>query len=165
MTEATRTPLMTGGCQCGAVRYAVFSQPETTLCHCRMCQKAVAGPFGVFAKVQLAEFQWTRGRPATFRSSSIAARDFCADCGTPLSFRYLDGDWIELTAGSLDRPESAPPVRQYGIEGRLSWIGGIDALPGVRTDENMPAEQQRRIVGYQHPDCDTPSDWRPRRLT
>lgn len=165
MTDGPRTPLMTGGCQCGAVRYALFSAPDTTLCHCRMCQKAAAGPFGVFSKVPMADFAWTRGQPATFRSSSIAARGFCAACGTPLFFRYLDGDWIEVTAGSLDRPGDARPVLQYGIEGRLSWLDGIGALPAVTTEENMAAERRERIVRFQHPDHDTPDDWRPGRAT
>ena len=41
------TPVMTGGCQCGAVRYALNAQPEGSFCHCRMCQRASGGPFGV----------------------------------------------------------------------------------------------------------------------
>ncbi len=44
-------PTMTGGCQCGAVRYALFEMPELTICHCRMCQKAVGGPFAALCKV------------------------------------------------------------------------------------------------------------------
>jgi hypothetical protein len=30
-----------GGCQCGALRYALMSEPtHTSICWCRMCQKA-----------------------------------------------------------------------------------------------------------------------------
>ena len=39
-----RQPVATGGCQCGAVRYALYAMPEGSVCHCRMCQKAVGGP-------------------------------------------------------------------------------------------------------------------------
>jgi hypothetical protein len=77
--------VLTGGCQCGAVRYALYARPEGAhICHCRMCQKAVGGPFAALAPVRLADFAWTRGTPDTFLSSSVAARDFCAACGTPL---------------------------------------------------------------------------------
>ena len=35
------TERMTGGCQCGRVRYAAeIDSDEAYLCHCRMCQRA-----------------------------------------------------------------------------------------------------------------------------
>src|ERR1700761_2105366 len=83
-------PMMTGGCQCGAVRYALYETPESTVCHCRMCQKAVGGPFAALSKLKTDNLRWTRGTPARFQSSSAAERHFCADCGTPLTFHFLD---------------------------------------------------------------------------
>ena len=42
----TETQALTGGCQCGRVRYALSVVPDdVSVCHCRMCQKAVGGPF------------------------------------------------------------------------------------------------------------------------
>ena len=155
---------LTGGCQCGAIRYALTAPPERVhLCHCRMCQKAVGGPFAASAPVRRAHFAWTRGTPASFASSSLAHRDFCAACGTPLTFRYDDADTVSVTLGSLDRPEDVPPVRHYGIEGRLRWLDHIGTLPFETTDESMAADRQRRFVDYQHPDHETPADWAPPR--
>jgi hypothetical protein len=157
--DAEREPLLTGGCQCGAIRYALYAPPEGAhLCHCRMCQKAVGGAFAALAPVRRADFAWTRGKPATFASSSAAARDFCADCGTPLTFRYLHKDWIDVTIGSLDRPAETPPRLHYGIESRLPWLDSLDRLPEKPTSvEGLPAG----LVSHQHPDHDTPPDWRP----
>src|SRR5215831_14437457 len=108
-------PVLTGGCQCGAIRYAITAPPEHVhLCHCRACQKAVGGLFAALAPAPRSGFAWTRGTPASFASPSIAHRDFCARCGTPLSFRYNDADTIAVTLGSLDRPQDVPPVRYYG---------------------------------------------------
>jgi hypothetical protein len=123
-----------------------------------MCQKAVGGPFAPWAHVRLRDFAWMRGTPATFLSSSEAARDFCAGCGTPLTFRYLDDPWIDVTIGSLDEPAKVPPLRQYGSESRMPWFHAITALPDARTGE---PERQARLISYQHPDHDTPDDWRP----
>jgi hypothetical protein len=37
--------VLTGGCQCGALRYALTAPPERVhFCHCRNCQKAVGVP-------------------------------------------------------------------------------------------------------------------------
>ncbi len=90
-------PVLTGGCQCGAVRFAVTAPPvRVSICHCRMCQKATGAPFASFADIEKSNFAWTKGTPSAFRSSSIAERDFCNKCGTPLSYRKIGGDTIEL---------------------------------------------------------------------
>lgn len=161
----TMTARLSGGCQCGRVRYALSAMPEGAhFCYCRMCQKAVGGPFAALAPVRLADFAWTRGSPAKFLSSSVAYRHYCADCGTPLTFGYIHRDWIDVTIGSLDEPERVPPVRVYGTESRLAWYD-----PAVLA--NLPAQQTEvttdgkavAVVSYQHPDHDTPDGWTPGR--
>jgi hypothetical protein len=133
-------------------------------CHCRMCQKAVGGPFAALAPVRLDDFAWTRGTPAKFDSSNIAYRHYCAACGTPLTFGYHHKPWIDVTIGSLDEPQRVPPVRQYGTESRLPWYvaSTIDHLPAQATEvtlEGKPLE----VINHQHPDHDTPDDWAVRR--
>ena len=74
MTDAPK-PVLTGGCQCGAVRYALSKAPNrVNICHCRMCQKATGAPFASYADIEHEDFAWTRGKPAAFKSSSIAER-------------------------------------------------------------------------------------------
>jgi hypothetical protein len=166
MSSAThgRAPLHTGGCQCGAVRFAVYAEPSKIgICHCRMCQKAVAGPFVVLAEVPWGDFAWTRGQPAAFQSSSRAARDFCAACGTPLSYRVVGGPIIELLTGAFDDPARVPPTYANGTESQLAWVGDIAQMPGKPTFEDAAAEKLAAIESYQHPDHDTGSDWAPRR--
>jgi len=161
-----RSPVHTGGCQCGAVRYALYAEPiEASLCHCRMCQKAMGNAFAPLAKVPLADFAWTRGTPSVFRSSPVTERGFCAACGSPLSFAYTDAgaDWIEVTMGSLDNPDRVKPTGHFGVESKVAWLHLADGLPGVRTEDNTLPERLARIVNYQHPDHDTPADWKPTR--
>jgi len=154
--NAARTPVFTGGCQCGAVRFAVFAQPvRIGLCHCRMCQKAVGGPFISLADVRHEDFAWTRGKPAAFRSSTIAERDFCAACGTPLSYRQIGGPNIELTTGSFDQPQHVAPTYATGCESQLQWTHSIGELPHRTTEQASNAEALKRIVSHQHPDHET----------
>jgi hypothetical protein len=66
---------LSGGCQCGAVRFVCRSAPfNIHVCHCRMCQKAVGGPFAVICPVMKSDFEVTRGEIAWFHSSAVARR-------------------------------------------------------------------------------------------
>lgn len=164
MTVADRrVPVLTGGCQCGAVRYALFSWPKGVhICHCRMCQKAVGGPFAALAPVPAADFAWTRGAPGVFASSSIAERDFCRDCGTPLTYRGLSGN-VNVSVGSLDQPGGVKPDFNLGVESRLGWLADLGHIPDRTTDQDFLPEVLAGIVNHQHPDAETGADWRPYR--
>lgn len=161
------TAVLTGGCQCGAVRYALDQQPENVhVCHCRMCQKAVGGPFAVICPVLKPAFRVTRGELSFFRSSDVGRRGFCQNCGTPLTFDYPEGDDIGVLVGTLDEPDRAPPVVQYGNESRVGWYGGVVSLPGNASTYSEEPAMLHRISSsnHQHPDHDT-AEWRPRPST
>lgn len=154
---------ITGGCQCGAVRYALHKQPDFPhICHCRMCQKAFGSLFAPLTGVPLAAFEVTRGELAIFKSSDQTERGFCRDCGTPLSFRRADSDGISVSIGSLDDPESVAPTIQCGSESRVSWFGALAALPAQGTSEEEEPELTGKIAASnrQHPDHDT-GTWPP----
>jgi hypothetical protein len=152
----------TGGCQCGAIRYAFETTPiHPSLCHCRMCQKAFGSPFGALASVPRAALIWTRGTPKTFRSSTAAERGFCEVCGTPLTFRYFHNDVIDVAIASLDNPNAVVPIDEVGVEGRLAWLRSAicGGLPERRTERPGMPDQVRTLVNLQHPDYDTPETW------
>lgn len=128
---------LAGGCACGAIRYEVTPGPvEAAYCHCSMCRKATGGPFGLFMAVPADRVTWHGDAPRRYRSSRIAERWFCAVCGAPLLFRYVEDRWIDLAVGSLDRPDLVPPSRHGCIETKLSWLEIRDGLPtkGNRVD-------------------------------
>jgi hypothetical protein len=148
---AERQAFLSGGCQCGAVRYALYVEPSSpSICHCRMCQKAMGNLFMASASVPLEDFAWTRGEPAVFKSSSVAERGFCERCGTPLYIRSLDASEIEITLGSLDEPTRVQPKRQVGIESKVTWLDEALGLPGTATQEDAPA--LAGMKNLQHPD-------------
>ena len=155
MVQAASKPMLTGGCQCGAIRFAVSAAPtRVSICHCRMCQKATGSPFASLADVPNENFAWTRDAPAAFKSSSIAERDFCAKCGTPLSYRRIDGPNIEIMTGTFDRPDRVVPTRQFGSESRLGWVGNVSNLPSKTTAQNYGPDKMASVFSYQHPDHD-----------
>lgn len=131
---------VTGGCQCGAVRYA-FNRPfESMVCHCRMCQRASGAPYVAFAVPAKDSLRWTHGNPGRYRSSDRAERLYCRACGTPLAFRNLTTGTTDLTAGSLDNPELAQPTWALGVESKRSWVNHVGDLP-ERTTADWLAEK------------------------
>jgi hypothetical protein len=156
-------PALTGGCQCGRVRYAIHGPLfNAHICHCRMCQKAFGSFFAPFAGVPVEAFELTRGTLAVFMSSGETERGFCRNCGTPLTIHDLGSPRIEFSLGSLDQPEKVRPARQAGIESRLPWFAALPGLPGDRTtEEDEPALAEKiRASNHQHPDHDTEA-WPP----
>ena len=154
---------LTGGCQCGAVRYALHEPPsDPHICHCRMCQKAFGSFFAPLTGVPQTAFELTRGALSIFKSSDQTERGFCKNCGTPLTFHYVHSPRIAVSIGSLDEPEKVEPKTQYGIEGRLSWFAKLAGLPGDKTTEadNPDLAEKIAVSNHQHPDHDT-DRWPP----
>lgn len=152
---------ITGGCQCGAVRYNLTSElRDPHLCHCRMCQKAAGNYFMPLGSVKRENFQITRGEPSWFQSSGPVRRGFCNNCGTPLFFETIGHDSMAVTLGSLDDPGSVPPVSAYGSEAQYTWIGEVCARVGRKTEEEEYLDGQHikdiAASNRQHPDHDTP---------
>ena len=148
---------VTGGCQCGAVRYrATQMLANAHLCHCRMCQKAVGNIFAALVAAPDEAVTWTRGEPAVFKSSERVERGFCAACGTPLFYHHLDSGRINFTMGSLDDPATFPPLAQVGTEARVPWFADLPSLKDFGATESVDPQGAAEIArtNRQHPDHD-----------
>ncbi len=152
---------LSGGCQCGAVRYAIEGDPTlVAICHCRMCQKATGSIVWPFFTVPRAALAWTRGRPTLYRSSEAARRGFCRDCGTPLTFEPEGDDTVDLGLGTLDDPAAQKPTQQYWVGARMPWFEELADLPSAGLGDALPADLVAKRAPYQHPDHDT-DRWPP----
>lgn len=141
-----------GGCQCGAIRYRVEEFGRSTICHCRMCQKAFGAPFG--ALVTAKKITWTRGERTVFESSNRNWRGFCSQCGTPLTYEY-DGV-LEVAICTLDDPDAAAPVMQVNTSTKTGFFDGLHTLPHLSLEEQQEFEAYNATIkSRQHPDHDT----------
>ena len=154
----------TGGCQCGAIRFRLTGEPrDSSICHCRMCQKAFGAYYAPLVDTGEAELVWTSGTLKHFQSSNHVRRGFCENCGTPMTYEAADG--IAISAGTFDDPASLPPVVQFGVEGKLPFVDRLRELPERHTMEDVAlAPFLGDIVSYQHPDHDTET-WPPSKQT
>lgn len=102
--------MLTGGCQCGAVRYALHVAPRRVyVCHCTACRAQSSSAFGISVIVQPASVHLTQGEPAVWRrntaSGKVLACAFCRDCGSRIWHRNdPDGEEMSIKGGSLDEP-------------------------------------------------------------
>jgi hypothetical protein len=142
---------MSGGCQCGAIRFRAGKLGRPSICHCRMCQKAFGSFFGPFVTADQAHLEWTRGQPNWFKSSNKVHRGFCARCGTQLAYRHPGG--IEMSIGGFDEAEKLEPEVQVNYHQRLPWIDRLFDKPRIEGEPH--ASFFATIESYQHPDHDT----------
>jgi hypothetical protein len=100
------SPLISGGCLCGGVRYEVRGRLRDIIaCHCRQCRRtsghfvaATACRRAAFALLRSATLKWYVAVPG-FR------RGFCSECGSNLFFEAEAGERVSIAAGSLDEPQ------------------------------------------------------------
>lgn len=99
---------MTGGCYCGAVRYAAEGAPMLKAqCHCRACQHITGGAPNYFMLMPGQGFKWTQGEPKSFTKpdkENAVTRYFCPTCGTHMTTQRPGLDAVILKVGTLDEP-------------------------------------------------------------
>ena len=99
-----------GGCLCGAIRFAVdgATPPKMVVaCHCKTCQRSSGSGFLCWATMEAQDYHLLQGTPSAFEQAG-GVRRFCGGCGTPLSFQRSDLlDEIDVALHAFDA--SPPP--------------------------------------------------------
>lgn len=125
--------MLTGGCACGAIRFRLAEEPyDTGWCHCRVCQHVSGSPGMVFTTVAKESFVIEQGedRLGTFASTPFGHRNFCGDCGAPLTIHVRhQPDEIDIAAGALDDPNAVSPAMHLYVAEAPQWANLDDGLP------------------------------------
>lgn len=120
-----------GGCFCGAVRFNVAAEPLwSAYCHCESCRRATASPVAAFVGFDENCVQFRGDARRIFCSSSGVERSYCAECGTPLSYR--SARWpgeTHLYTPTFDHPAAYPPAFHVHWAEKLPWLAVSDTLP------------------------------------
>ncbi|WP_316014771.1 GFA family protein [Roseobacter sp. HKCCA0434] len=138
---------LTGGCQCGAVRYAIEGEPlGFARCHCTDCQRQSGSAFGLSLYCVAEEVSW-QGDLATFESVAESGnrvqRRFCSKCGVRM---YHDGggDYISIKAGTLDPGHELEPRAEIWTDSALPWVPLIEGVP--RYERQPPDQMELRTA-------------------
>jgi len=133
--------VFSGGCACGAIRYAMTSEPIfENHCQCLDCQKRSGTGHGSYLTFARAGEGSISGTASEWRVAGDSGNEkihaFCPTCGTPVYLRFAAmPDLIAVHATSLDDPRQfKPKVVTYGIRGQ-AW----DAIdPALAKFERRP---------------------------
>ena len=126
VTSDRQVPIMstlTGGCFCGAIRYEIDAVPPVVNCHCTMCRRTSAAPYVTWLIAPATDFRYTHGEPRKLQSSDHGTREFCPDCGTPITcVSTRHSERVDVTLGSLDDPTELTPTGDFYEDTRLPWV-------------------------------------------
>lgn len=119
-----------GACLCGGVRYEVNGPlREVIACHCEQCART-SGNFVAASNCARADLMLiASGTLRWYRSSGVAERGFCGQCGGNLFWRPLHGDYISIMAGTLDRPTGLRIAEHIYVGSKSDYYEIKDGLP------------------------------------
>jgi len=115
------TETLAGACHCGKVRVRIPGDAVgVVVCHCGDCQRLHGNAFAMVVTDQV-KVQWEgEGSVRWYRSSPENERGFCAECGSRIAKRPVEGARIMLSAG-LFHPLDRKVVRNLWVEGKPGW--------------------------------------------
>ncbi len=129
---------ITGGCNCGAVRFEVAEPFEASMyCHCTRCQRRTGTAASVNARTTPEAFRIVQGEDrlrAWDPPDDGAAKYFCGDCGSALFSRSPQSVGIRLGAIDGD-PGIRPTYRQY-----VAYAAAWEPIP----DDGLPCHPEAR---------------------
>ncbi len=134
---STSNGTMTGGCLCGAVRYALTGKLRPVVnCHCGQCRRS-HGHYAAHTSVARDGFALTESRGLKwYRSSPLARRGFCAECGGSLFWDAPDRDTMSVAAGSLDDATGLTTLCHIYVADKGAYYridDGLAQYPGSHT--------------------------------
>ncbi len=133
------TTPFTGGCACGAVRYAISDEPIfANHCQCRDCQRISGTAHGSYMTFPRREGVKVEGQARRWDivadSGNTKTHAFCETCGVPvyLTFEAMP-DLFAVHAASLDDPSRFRPHAITYASRAHDWAPLDRALPRFET--------------------------------
>jgi hypothetical protein len=132
--------ILTGGCNCGAVRYEV-SAPlvKASYCHCKRCQRRSGTAVSVSAHPAEGSFRIVQGEDSLrcWQPEVGGAKFFCGVCGSQIyANNPSHADPIGIRMGTFDSdPGIRPSVRQF-----VTYAAVWEPIP----DDGLPRHPESR---------------------
>ncbi|ARU04504.1 hypothetical protein CCO03_07275 [Comamonas serinivorans] len=98
-----------------------------------MCQRAHGAAFASFGAVPLADFRLVQGEALLrqYASSPGVVRRFCGQCGSPITWQRVQGEWADwtcFTLATLLTPFKPAKQRHVHCESAPAWQAADHAI-------------------------------------
>ena len=123
--------VLTGKCQCGAVRYEVSDAFLYAMnCHCSECRAATGSAYKAFAGIEREKLTITDGLDeiAIFGAEDLNDTR-CGACGSFLFSVVRDGAFVHVAMGSLVDAPTIRPTKHIFVGSKAAWFEITDDLP------------------------------------
>lgn len=137
---------LTGGCNCGAVRYEVAAPlVAASYCHCKRCQRRSGAAASANAHPAPNAFQIVSGQDQllVWKPDGGGEKWFCGRCGSSVyGHNPRHADPIAIRMGTFDQdPEIVPSVRQF-----VAYAAPWEPIP----DDGLPRHPESRHAPGEH---------------
>ncbi len=130
---------LTGGCNCGAVRFEVTAEPESaSWCHCTRCQRRTGTAASVQARLSPGSLCIITGEDllTAWQPPDGFAKVFCSSCGSQMWSVSPDGETFSVRFGVFDGdPGIRPNCHQF-----VAYAAVWDSIP----EDGLPRFPERR---------------------
>jgi len=131
---------LTGGCNCGAVRYEVTHPLAiATYCHCRRCQRRSGAAASPNAHPRAGAFRIIKGEGQLrhWTPTDGGEKWFCGNCGSSIFGRnHRHDDPIGIRMGTFDTDPGIRPTIRAFVADAAPWEpipdDGLPRHPGSR---------------------------------
>jgi hypothetical protein len=123
--------VLSGKCECGAVRYRVADEfLYAANCHCSNCRAATGSAFKPFAGIERDKLELTDGQDGLLiLGDDVLNNTRCAVCGSLLFSVVRDGAYVHVAMGSLVDAPSIRPTEHIFVGSKAPWFEITDDLP------------------------------------
>lgn len=145
---------LSGGCSCGAVRFAVTDYLFVLMCHCDACKKRTGSAYGLSVMIRNEDLSAFTGETKTFvrsgESGKLVRYEFCPQCGTTVRWKIeIVPNRQAFALGTFDEPDQFKVVGEMFANEALSWarLGCELVRPGAPDDafRNALVEKSRKL--------------------
>jgi hypothetical protein len=130
---------LTGGCNCGAVRYEVTEAPPAAgYCHCRRCQRRTGAAASASAFVSADAFRLVAGDDVVkmWKPQDGGEKWFCPECGSAVFARNaVRPEVVAVRMGTFDGDPGVRPSLRVFVAYAAPW----EPIP----DDGLPRYEER----------------------